>query len=452
SQLAGRNWQFMEGVIHFDLPDTATQLEQRLRCFDCIGGKIDLKSWLLAGAESDASCQEAWYQLLSQTWGIFNQSLAPYQSYLNQKQQDLKQLLFTAGAKGWLDNQKQLSEEFQQEQQKLQVYDALDTLDLDAETAQQYFQTLDDFDADHKAIRKATEGWLCGALQFQAKEDVNIKGAIHYHRSKNWRRPTLVALDDLKRHFAPFLDRPGTYSRRTANKNPKLHLLRLGDGLIDTLANYLRWDDRGQAFALWRHDPQWESAPGAEWVGFRFDYRVEIDWEMLADISPNLKHLAESFFPPQVETIFLDRQLQPVTQEAILAILQRPYTHKNSACRDYNLAKERLPVIDQFVEATEWEGLCQSARMESEVLLRDRLTPHFEQLAENTQHFLNARLKQLQQRQVNLAATPETELGKEIDQLKTLIPALLEAIQMPSLHPDSVGFIIVSGREVEVGN
>ncbi|MDB9314145.1 protein DpdE [Spirulina sp. CS-785/01] len=450
SQLVGRNWQFVEGVVHFDLPDSPIQLEQRLRCFDCIGGKIDLKSWLLAGAESDASCQEAWYQLLNDSWDIFHQSLAPFQSYLEAKQADLKQLLFTGGAKGWLEHKAQLKEDFTQEQRKLQAYDALDTLDLDNETAQQYFQTLDDFDADHKTIKKATEGWLCGALQFQAKEDVNIKGAVHYHRSKNWRKPTLVALDELKRHFAPFLDRPSTYNRRTANKHPKLHLLRLGDGLMDTLENYLRWDDRGQAFALWRHDTQWESAPGAEWVGFRFDYRVTLEWEQFAELIPHGKHLIESCFSPRVETIFVDRQLQPVTQGAILAILQRPYSHKHSSSRDYNLAKERLPVIEQFVEAEEWEGLCQEARIQSEVLLRERLTSHCEQLAQQTEQRLDARLKELQQRQTHLGATSDTELGQEIEQLKALIPALSAAIKTPSLRPDSVGFIIVSGREVEL--
>ena len=71
------------------------------------------------------------------------------------------------------------------------------------------------------------------------------------------REDTLIPLEDLKRYFAKKTSNKGVYSRRLANKYSGVNLYRLGEVLIDTLVNYLNWDERGKAFAMWREEETW---------------------------------------------------------------------------------------------------------------------------------------------------------------------------------------------------
>jgi hypothetical protein len=84
-----------------------------------------------------------------------------------------------------------------------------------------------------------------------------------------------------------------------------------------------------------------------------------------------LKRRSDALFPPLLETIFLDIHFDRVEDEDLLKILQRPYQGKGSQ-RDYNLAKNRLFILDQFIEPSQWANLCHQARNVSENLLRSR--------------------------------------------------------------------------------
>ncbi len=124
--------------------------------------------------------------------------------------------------------------------------------------------------------------------------------------------------------FADCLSAAGTYNRRIANRyqNNSASLYRIGEKLIDALDDYLRWDDRGQTFAMWRYDSSWAPAEGMEWFGFRFNYEVEVDLEAAKIVLKNrqgnnanyraLKRFADSLFPPRLETMFLDARYEPM--------------------------------------------------------------------------------------------------------------------------------------------
>ena len=106
--------------------------------------------------------------------------------------------------------------------------------------------------------------------------------------------------------------------------------------------------------------------------------RIESGKTLQGCLSP-LQH-SDALFPPLVETIFLDIHLDRVEDEHLLKILHRPYQGKGSQHRDYNLAKDRLPILDQFIEPSQWSDLCRQARNTSENLLRAR--PSFIELCQ----------------------------------------------------------------------
>jgi len=447
----GKNLQFVDGIIHFDLPFSPNRLEQRLGRIDRIGGKMQIKSWLLVGSDLTDSFSGVWYELLHHGFNIFKQSIASLQFYIDDKIQQFEKVFFQSGANGLREMINQIKNEIEVENVKISEQNALDEIDARSQLAIDYFAQLEDYDDQHHIMEKATEGWLCNVLNFQRYYDNNLKDVRHYRATGK----TLVTTKDLEAYFAESTKYKGIYNRRLANKYREVHLYRLGEKLIDTLVNYMNWDDRGKAFAMWRYEDTWDQEEGSEWLGFRFDYIVEIDWQkiqaVIEDFQPDqynlqaLKRQTDALFPPQIKTLFLDRYCQIVEDEAILKILQRPYNGKNSNNRDYNLAKKRLEIIDEFISPGKWSQFCLEARKTSKTLLLESsdFIEYCQKMTEIAKITLTNRLNQLQSRYHRF---PHLKLEKEIKLATVLDEALLQGIIHPHLHLDAVGFLIISGR------
>ena len=457
----GRNFQFVDWMIHFDLPWSPNRLEQRIGRIDRIGRPLNVQFTVFPGSDLEDSPHDAWYQLLKDGFGIFHQSIASLQFYVDEKLAELEATLFQSGASGLLETIAAIQQEIDREQVKISEQNALDEIDAQDENATQYFQTLDDYDARHQEIQRATEDWICQALQFNRVDDQNLAKVWRYQPT----RRTLIPIHDLRTCFAAYAQRSGTYNRRISTQYPGVNLYRIGEEFVEALASYIHWDDRGQAFAMWRCDESWDAGEGMEWFGFRFNYVVEADLELAQQVSTDfelersrfvsVKRRADALFPPIVETIFIDARYEPmsiVEDEAVLKILQGSYKGKSShPCRDYNLAKSRLSVLNEFVDESKWSDLCSQARETSEILLRDRtfFISLCEQRARIADQKLGNRLDQLRLRLNRMAESEQTShslLAKEVNIETALSQAILEGIRHPRIKLDSVGFIVVSGR------
>jgi ATP-dependent helicase HepA len=456
----GLNLQFADWFIHFDLPWFPNQLEQRLGRVDRIGSKMGVQFSLFAGPDLPDSLHEAWFQVLKEGFGIFNKSIASLQFYVEQKLPQLAEKLFAEGAKGLASELESIKTEIEAEQIKIDEQYVLDEIDTLEESASQYFEALDNCDAKHKEMQRAAEGWICQALNFKQIEHPSISGLLRYQPSQK----TLIPSNDLRTRLIPYCQQYGSYNRRIAHQNSDVVLYRIGEGLIDALGSYIRWDDRGQAFALWRHDESWDAAEKMEWFGLQFNYSIQTDLQPAEQVlqsrnieNYNLKALqrrADALFIPSFEMVFVDARSEPmslVEDAELLKILQRTYKGKGGPNRDYNLSKNRTSIIDNFVKPQEWDDFCQKGRQTSEELLRQRT--EFKEMcdrsAESAAIQLQNRVNQLQLRWNRLSVAEqllESVLAEEISTESVLSQAVLAGIQRPHISLESVGFIVISGR------
>ncbi|MCC3415335.1 protein DpdE [Microcoleus sp. PH2017_02_FOX_O_A] len=456
----GVNLQFIDWLVHFDLPWFPNQLEQRLSRVDRIGSKMGVQFCLFAGPDMPDSPHEAWFQVLKNGFDIFNKSIASLQFYAETKLITLEEKLFTEGAKGLSSELESIKTEIEQEKIKIDEQYALDEIDILDDSASQYFESLDNCDARHKEMQRAAEGWLCQALHFKQVEHPSISGLVRYQPTQK----TLIPSKDLTTQLVPYCQQYGSYNRRIAHQNIDVVLYRTGEGLIDALGAYVRWDDRGQAFAMWRHDESWDAAEGKEWFGFQFNYSIQTDVQPAAQIlqaqnieNYNLKALqrrADALFLPIFETVYVDarsEQMSLVEDAEVLAILQRGYKGKGGPNRDYNLSKNRTSLIDNFVDSLDWDDFCQKGRVVSEELLRGREA--FVEMCNNSATSaaiqLENRVNQLQLRLNRLSKSEqllESVLADEISTESLLSQAVLAGIRHPHLTLESVGFIVISGR------
>jgi len=456
----GVNLQITDWLIHFDLPWFPNQLEQRLGRVDRIGSKMGVQFCLFAGPDLPDSPHEAWFQVLKDGFDIFNKSIASLQFYAEDKLLKLEEKLFAEGTKGLSGEIEPIKNEIVQEKIKIDEQYVLDEIDTLEDSASQYFESLENCDDRHKEMQRATEGWLCQALHFKQIEHPTVSGLMRYQPTQK----TLIPSNDLRTRLIPYCQQYGSYNRRIAHQNTDVVLYRIGEGLIDALGSYIRWDDRGQAFAMWRHDQSWDAAEGMEWFGFQFNYSIQTDVEPAALVlqaqnieNYNLKALqrrADALFIPTFETVFVDarsEQMSLVEDAEVLAILQRGYKGKGGPNRDYNLSKNRTSLIDSFVDPLEWDDFCQKGRVVSEELLRGREA--FVEMCNNSAVSaaiqLKNRVNQLQLRLNRLSKSEqllESVLGDEISTESALSEAVLAGIRRPQMTLESVGFIVISGR------
>ncbi len=408
---------------------------------------------VFAGVDLPDSLHDAWYRLLKEGFNIFRQSIASLQFYVDEKLPVLAEILFKSGANGLLESIEVIQKEIEQEQVKISEQNALDEIDALDENATQYFQALDDYDARHQEIQQVTEHWICDALRFQPITDPNFSTLKRYKRTEN----TLIPANDLSSNFAGVLEEFGTFNRRVANQQLGAKLYRIGEELVEALSSYIHRDDRGQAFAMWRVEKTWDSGEGEEWYGFRFNYVIETN---LINSTGNttkdktLQRRVDGLFPPIVESVFIDARYEPmcaVEDETLLNILQRPYKGQGGNCRDYNLAKSRLYILDNFIESSRWQDVCYQARDTSLELLSQH--PEFISLCENSairaEQKLGKRLDQLRLRLNRLTKQERiynTVLEQELNNETALNKVIIEGIRHPSIRLNSVGFIIVSGQ------
>ncbi|WP_333448258.1 protein DpdE [Microcoleus sp. D3_18_C4] len=457
---AGVNLQLTDWLVHFDLPWFPHQLEQRLGRVDRIGSKMGVQFCLFAGPDMPESPHEAWFQVLKDGFDIFNKSIASLQFYAEEKLLKLEEKLFAEGGKGLSSEIEAIKTEIEQEKIKIDEQYVLDEIDTLDDSASQYFESLDNCDAKHKEMQRATEGWICQALHFKQIEHPSVSGLMRYKPTQK----TLIPSNDLMTRLVPYCQQYGSYNRRIAYQNADVALYRIGEGLIDALGSYIRWDDRGQAFAMWRHDESWDAEPGKEWFGFQFNYSIQTDVQPAEQVlqaqnieNYNLKALqrrADALFLPIFETVFVDarsEEMSLVEDAEILAILQRAYKGKGGPNRDYNLSKNRTSLIDSFVDPLEWDDFCQKGRVVSEKLLRGRsaFVEMCNSFAVTAAIQLENRVNQLQLRLNRLSKSEqllESVLADEINTESLLSQAVLAGIRRPHMTLESVGFIVISGR------
>ncbi|MBD2425527.1 helicase [Phormidium sp. FACHB-1136] len=458
----GHNLQFADYMVHFDLPWSPNRIEQRHGRMNRIGLMHSMKYLVFSGSEAADDPHAAWVVLLGSGLNLFKESIASLQFYVDSKLPELETVLFQEGEYGCNRLVDILQEEIASEKVSIDEQHALDEIDALDDRAAEYFNALDEYDGRHKEIQQATEGWLCRVLQFKRWYTDPSSQKFFWYKPVS---QTQIPVNEILEFLSPQeLQRSGNYNRRHANCEPGKALFRVGAGVIDAFADYVQWDDRGRAFALWRHIDTWPANEGMEWLGFRFDYVIEADLSPVKQLldetqwqNANLRALqrrADALFPPFFRTVYLDTRMQVVKDTTLLEILNRSYSQKGKPRQDYNLAKSRLEVIDEFISRDDWESLCRDARTHSEESLRrsEEFQGYCQRYAEKATRKLDERLEQL-----TLRLEKQTELGhdrelaREVEVEQLLRNALLNGIVDPRVSLDSIGFYIVAGRPPHIG-
>ena len=447
----GRNLQFADFLVHYDLPFAPNRLEQRTGRLDRIGRTTPMRTRVILGPALDhASAYDAWFKLLDEGLDLFSKSIAAFQFYIEKKRPELLQLLFLKGPDGLVDEVPRIHTELQEEIKAVNRQDAIDAIRPEDTGVANYVEQLRSYDEDSASIRRKMEPWVTHALNFQRRIDQGITYAP--------RRNTLVPSDMVLSRFLRHVQHHGVYDREHSTREG-LGLYRLGNGFIDNIAEYIRWDDRGTAFAIWRQHDGWPPEYGREWVGFRFDVIVEADIaEALRTVEERgedvhaLRRRADALFPPLYKTLFVGTDGVVETREPVLKVLDQPFKRLSKGGGDTNLHKERVVLIDEFVEPRRWESVCRKAHeVATETLLTSSaMEAHIHEATGAARRDLERRMDRLAMRADDVDGTAEAKDEEEHQYEEAIGNHLMEGTEAPLVTVDAVGFMVVTGREPEL--
>jgi ATP-dependent helicase HepA len=452
----GLNLQFAEYLVLLDLPWSPNHLEQRIGRLDRIGRTRPVRTIVFVAAPGLGSMYEAWLEVLRDAIGIFKESAASLQFFIENKLPVLHHSMLAEGANGLRGEIPMLRDAITAEQARLREQAALDEIDANGEHTSRFFSTFDDLDADADQLQEAFEGWACSVLKLERTKSQSRPHVVEYAATKH----SLIPASVLKAGIASQLEEKCTFRRSVAAAGSGISLARIGHGLVDNLWKYVQWDDRGRAYAIWRHEPTFDASEGAEWLGFKLHYIVEADTELIRRAvasSPLPAHAwrpihrrADALLQPFMDVLYFDLQGREVTDPDLLSRLRRPCHRVQDGGSDTNLHKNRVSILDSMVAAGHWEWACQVVRSASEEALRARET-----FRDSIGTAYRDATRQVEAEAALLASRASADHDLVIDMLgivrdrevqSALGRGLLDAIANPAVRLDSVGFIVLSGR------
>lgn len=453
----GVNLQRADRVMFYDLPFAPNRLEQRLGRLDRLGRIAPLHVSVLLGPEPTGETPtpyEAWYTILREGLGLFSDSIASLQFLVDRQVPEMMHILFEGGASALQAQLENVQKAVSEERRRNASQDLLDSFDAQSEEADALYANLQKDEAVSEAFGERLDLWLRDALHFEVH---TAEGGRVYVPTPP-PGGTLVPSDLVLHRFLPLVNRPTTFDRSVALERSRLELARIGHPLVDHTAAYLRWDDRGRAFAVRRHAPELARQGRSAWWGFRFEWVLEADIEPAVKVLAQgrdvgaiaraaLRRRADALLPPQMHVAFVDSTGTPVEDPLIQRLLRPLFKKKREGGQDLNLTKDRIDQLDRYIAAHRWSNTVRTAATASEQHLR---------AANHTQAWISEAEQRLERERAKHLSTLQLRERRGLIQTdvirheEALFDALLEGIHAPRLWLDAAGFIALEPHEDDV--
>jgi ATP-dependent helicase HepA len=447
----GLNLQFAHAIVHCDLPFRPERIEQRIGRLDRFGRTLDtITHCVVLPVDYGYHPWQQWAELLREGFRVFDQSISEVQFVLAELRASAVQALFQTGS---LHGQVQeIKARLETERERIRLQYQLDQSDVAMRSARFLHDNILQVEKREDELNLAFDRYVDEALKLRLVSS----GPPSFRYTVNW-SPNALVPQHVWRQLGPAGLGQDWYTgkRSVAATVPGTRLLRPGSALVNLLLQFLRCDDRGAAFATWRHQSGWEHD---DWIGFRVCYVVEVvptaAITLLGAVDSSavaraLQRRADALFPPMYEILYLDSQMRPVSDCSIIQILEEPYSDANSARgRDYSLASREEDLLSVMTPGALHE-LCTSVREQSEDILRrsSDFTDRVQQASERARTAIASRIARMMARQRALLRENRDAPGS-VETMTSDIAienSLAAAVEAPHVRLDAIGLYVLSG-------
>jgi ATP-dependent helicase HepA len=431
----GANLQFVDDVLHLNVPVFTTHLEQRL-------GRFDRWSELAHPVRSVTFREafplghdhiDAWTMTLNDVFRVFTSSTSTLQYILADLERDFFRTAVTetlAGARKLMLTQVDVLET---EQRRIAGQDLLDSIE-DRTDDEDLARRLTRIDGRQRRIAEAVDGYLTHMLRFSAYrgEDNTADGRagdrwIRYGVSKT--KPPLLTEETIRNIGTQIFEQRYTADRMAAVAG--LGFLRWGEPLINAFARVAEVDDRGKAFAVEVQPPTGD--PDREpWIAFCFDVTIAPGPVDAVTADPGgaferaVRSRTESFLPTTIERVWWLAGRGECSQQLFQQLEQ---------AEGLNLGS-RPERFGELTAPYDWSGLCDDVLEKALAAVRKR-DGVIRRLAEARERSASARTRE----SVIRRARSREEQDSPPDDV---LAAVEHALDHPVFSLDSCGVVFIS--------
>lgn len=335
----GRNFQQASLVIHLRLPANPNTLEQRIGRVDRYGSGRPAQQ--IVFGDDTATVSAAWRELLIEGYGVFDRSISALQDAVARDLDAVWAAALADGVDGVAAMRTAVEEALSNELRSVSQLDMLEaSYDADSHTRDLALD-IARYELDTSGDRDPLLRLLGGDDGFRMFVRRRQNGCLDVEPGS--REPLMSPRLLARLRAVPAHSRSAYTDRWLALKNVG-RVFRIGNPLVDAVAQVLELDDRGRASAHWRVDPSWDSDPLAY---FGFVYLVE------ADVSAALRVIGDRAVDDRPVRRRADRALPPFTRgvwipadsdsavedQSLVAWLESPYRNDDD---DVNLSHRRI--------------------------------------------------------------------------------------------------------------
>jgi ATP-dependent helicase HepA len=353
----GWNLQFVDEVLHLDLPWSAPRLEQRLGRFDRLAvdtQRTPIRSVVVVDRPELEVVSGTWRRVLDEGFDVFRRSAASLQYVLPDVEYEALSVAVDSGFASVTVGLDGTRDRIEAVRREIEGQDMLDSVEAGTDDDLIYAAILDADDAG-EAEATAIVSWLDEALRFRTP------------RQPPWRFTTtrsgpLLTKEQVRGLGTEALEQEYVARRDEAVGRRRVGLLRAGEPLVDRLEDLTLTDDRGTAFAARCAVPGMPAGDEPRPL-FCFDVIIAVDGDAFAELSRTavggLAVAVRRALPTLFETVWW----LPGGGEA-----PEPLVKMASSPRTRDLAADVDAAAVNLFGEPGWDRLCRTAEGEARAI------------------------------------------------------------------------------------
>lgn len=472
-------------VVHFDIPLQPNRVEQRMGRVDRYGAGNSVQSYVLL--DGGAPLQAAWFSILDQGCGVFDQSISSLQYLVEAELGVLMGALIHDGVEALDALRDRLAGSSGLVARELKLIDQQDALDQLSPLPEAELEDLFEVDADWRTIRDAMMYWIEDTLLFRKEYEPRRSGThsvddpfrFHYcPPDGNNQPPTLIPSSGFINDFLGAIDfeAPGSCAARPKSYPYAVHRptavrrrvspLRYGAAFVEAVKSFSDLDDRGRSYAMWRQVFD-HSLSSEIRLCFRFDFVIEScldeaiavltadDGQSNRAVRAVLARRADSLFNPALMQVWVDEEGDELTQDFIERFLMPEYAKKGgSGYIDKNLETPYLCAFRKMAPDTfaNWQERCERMRDRALAIVMERseLKERQRRALERAVAEDDIRYAQLQTRIQSLHGREAEAEARQLTLEQLLNGSLHRGISSPSVKVDVAGVVFLTSKPVSL--
>ncbi|WDZ84714.1 protein DpdE [Micromonospora cathayae] len=432
----GRNLQVARSLINLDLPVDFNRLEQRIGRLDRFGRHSE-PAEVVVFDEPESAWVSAYIRLLADGIGIFDRSIATLHAQLGEMYQDRRASMLSDGHRAFELDLEEVRTDLNEELEGIDLVEELESVAVGSDFDDARVAELRESEKDGMRFREAFTKLVLssGGINLQPSED--DQGIVRFNNARSARYPGLST--DQADEIRPLLSRRVTFNRDLATqRGGGVVPLRIGDPLVDWLAEHLRTDERGRARIFSRVSR-----------GVRFpllclavDFMVEFDPSLVVEnfgLRPRLQRRGDALLPPMLLHIRSTAD-GPLTDARLVREVGAPF----DPSRDRAISGTRWDELNR--QLPDWQHLCRLGRDEAYAQLRSdpALNSSIREALARAGQEHTARAAILQSRSQRLRGeSAKASARNELLREQKLAEALQRGISAPRITAVACGVIVL---------